>query len=210
MGLDIFIHKVKNVRNSKNEPLKSIKEYAEINMQRAKDKIKTFADTCIKELEYLKDNAESYKVAYDKIFNVKIKDYSKCYWWRVEKMEERVHSLQEVKEFFDDFIDFYYPEEDAYFRKVNFIYKYFQCKLVDEQCFIEKEDLLDIIERCEKVLEDDTQADELLPTQCGFFFGSTDYDDYYFDNVADCKKQMEHLLEDFDDNTDIIYVVMSW
>ena len=209
MGLDIFIHKVKNVRNSKYEPLKSIKEYAEINTQRAKDKIKAFADTCIKDLESLKDNAESYKVAYDKIFNVKIKDYTKFYWI-VEKMQERVHSVQEVKEFFDDFIDFYYPEEDAYFRKVNFIYKYFQFKLVDEQCFIEKEDLLDIIERCEKVLADDTQAEELLPTQCGFFFGSTDYDDYYFDNVADCKKQMEHLLEDFDDNTDIIYVVMSW
>ena len=120
MGLDIFIHKVKNVRNSKNEPLKSIKEYAEINKQRAKDKIKTFADTCIKDLESLKDNAESYKVAYDKIFNVKIKDYTKCYWI-VEKMQERVHSIQEVKEFFDDFIDFYYPEEDAYFRKVNFM-----------------------------------------------------------------------------------------
>lgn len=209
MGLDIFIHKVKNVRNSKCEPLKSIKEYAEINAQRAKDKIKAFADTCIKDLESLKDNAESYKVAYDKIFNVKIKEYTKCYWI-VEKMQERVHSVQEVKEFFDDFIDFYYPEEDAYFRKVNFIYKYFQYKLEDEQCFIEKEDLLDIIERCEKVLADDTQAEELLPTQCGFFFGSTDYDDYYFDNVADCKKQMEHLLEDFDDNTDIIYVVMSW
>ena len=209
MGLDIFIHKVKNVRNSKYEPLKSIKEYAEINTQRAKDKIKAFADTCIKDLESLKDNAESYKVAYDKIFNVKIKEYTKGYWI-VEKMQERVHSVQEVKEFFDDFIDFYYPEEDAYFRKVNFIYKYFQFKLVDEQCFIEKEDLLDIIERCEKVLADDTQAEELLPTQCGFFFGSTDYDDYYFDNVADCKKQMEHLLEDFDDNTDIIYVVMSW
>ena len=207
MGLDIFIHKVKNVRNSKYEPLKSIKEYAEINEQRAKDKIKAFADTCIKDLESLKDNAESYKVAYDKIFNVKIKDYTKCYWI-VEKMQERVHSVQEVKEFFDDFI--YYPEVDAYFRKVNFIYKYFQYKLEDEQCFIEKEDLLDIIERCEKVLADDTQAEELLPTQCGFFFGSTDYDDYYFDNVADCKKQMEHLLEDFDDNTDIIYVVMSW
>ena len=209
MGLDIFIHKVKNVRNSKYEPLKSIKEYAEINTQRAKDKIKAFADTCIKDLESLKDNAESYKVAYDKIFNVKIKEYTKCYWI-VEKMQERVHSVQEVKEFFDDFIDFYYPEEDAYFRKVNFIYKYFQFKLVDEQCFIEKEDLLDIIERCEQVLADDTKAEELLPTQCGFFFGSTDYDDYYFDNVADCKKQMEHLLEDFDDNTDIIYVVMSW
>ena len=209
MGLDIFIHKVKNVRNSKCEPLKSIKEYAEINAQRAKDKIKAFADTCIKDLESLKDNAESYKVAYDKIFNVKIKEYTKCYWI-VEKMQERVHSVQEVKEFFDDFIDFYYPEEDAYFRKVNFIYKYFQYKLEDEQCFIEKEDLLDIIERCEKVLADDTKAEELLPTQCGFFFGSTDYDDYYFDNVADCKKQMEHLLEDFDDNTDIIYVVMSW
>ena len=207
MGLDIFIHKVKNVRNSKNEPLKSIKEYAEINEQRAKDKIKAFADTCIKDLESLKDNAESYKVAYDKIFNVKIKDYTKCYWI-VEKMQERVHSVQEVKEFFDDFI--YYPEVDAYFRKVNFIYKYFQYKLEDEQCFIEKEDLLDIIERCEQVLADDTKAEELLPTQCGFFFGSTDYDDYYFDDVADCKKQMEHLLEDFDDNTDIIYVVMSW
>lgn len=209
MGLDIFIHKVKQVRKSKSEPLKSIEEYAEINNQRAKAKVKKFASTCIKDLEYLQDNAETYKVAYDKIFNVKITDYTK-FDWKVDKMRDTVHSVQEVKEFFDKFIEFYYPEDDAYFRKVNFFYRYFQNKLVDEQCFIEKEDLLDIISRCEQVLIDHTKADELLPTQSGFFFGSTDYDDYYFENVANCKKQMEHLLEDFDDNTDIIYVVMSW
>ena len=100
--------------------------------------------------------------------------------------------------------------ESAYFRKVNFIYRYFGEKLVDESCIVTKAEIEDIIERCKKVLADHSLAEELLPTTDGFFFGSTDYNDWYFHDVEDCQEQMQKLLEDYDETTDVIWVDMSW
>ena len=53
-------------------------------------------------------------------------------------------------------------------------------------------------------------AKELLPTQSGFFFSSTDYDKWYFSDVKDARRQMKKLLRGFNEDTDVIYVVMSW
>ena len=36
---------------------------------------------------------------------------------------------------------------------------------------------------CDKVLDDNSLAEELLPTRSGFFFGSTDYDEWYFEDI---------------------------
>ena len=41
-----------------------------------------------------------------------------------------------------------------------------------------------------QIVEEVSVAEELLPTQGGFFFGSTDYDEWYLDNV---KKTYEGL-----------------
>lgn len=101
-------------------------------------------------------------------------------------------------------------KESAYFRKVNFIYGYFGEKLVDESCIVTKAEIEDIIERCKKVLADHSLAQELLPTCDGFFFGGTEYNDWYFKDVEDCQKQMQKLLEDYDETTDVIWVYMCW
>lgn len=45
------------------------------------------------------------------------------------------------------------------------------------------------------VLEDTSTARELLPTQNGFFFGSTDYDEYYWRDLEFTKEQLEKILE---------------
>lgn len=37
-----------------------------------------------------------------------------------------------------------------------------------------------MIDLFKKVLDDHSLASELLPTQSGFFFGGTEYDEYYF------------------------------
>lgn len=100
--------------------------------------------------------------------------------------------------------------ESAYFRKVNFIYRYFGEKLEDESCIVTKAEIEDIIERCKKVLADHSLAEELLPTCDGFFFGCTEYNDWYFKDVEDCQEQMQKLLEDYDETTDVIWVDMSW
>lgn len=47
-----------------------------------------------------------------------------------------------------------------------------------------------------KVLKDTSIAEKLLPTASGFFFGGTDYDDYYWDCLLDTKKILEEVLKD--------------
>lgn len=39
-------------------------------------------------------------------------------------------------------------------------------------------------------------ASEILPTTAGFFFGSTDYDQYYLDDLRDTIRQIEPLLKE--------------
>lgn len=220
MGLDVYFHKVKKARKSKDEPLKTIREYSDILNQRAKEKLAKYADKSLKKLANATDKDE-YANEYHKIFPKGISRFTQ-YDWKYKKFCESVLPIEEVRTFFDNLQQCYYAEEDAYFRKVNFIYHYFQPKLVDECAFVTKADLEDIIERCDKILEGlkfkgeeipyekIDLAQELLPTQSGFFFGSTDYDKWYFADVKDARRQMKKLLRGFNEDTDVIYVVMSW
>ena len=100
-------------------------------------------------------------------------------------------------------IERYYAPSVAYFRKVNFIFAYFQNidYMIDESfAFMPKHVCLDLIDRCKKVLANHKLAKKLLPTQSGFFFGSTEYDDWYFRDVEDCLKQLtENCLPVYDE-----------
>lgn len=98
----------------------------------------------------------------------------------------------------------------AYWRKANAIHRWFlehtgtevdDCRPIEVRGDIVKE----LVDTCKKILADHSKAEELLPTQEGFFFGSTEYDEYYFDDIQDTIKQLENL--DFD--TDYIYEA-SW
>lgn len=97
-------------------------------------------------------------------------------------------------------------DELAYFRKVNFLVNYFFGEdYTDGDNFrpltIYKEQCEDLIERCKTVLEkrDEETSLELLPPICGFFFGSTDIDDYYYRDVEEVKTQFEDfVLPQFD------------
>ena len=59
-------------------------------------------------------------------------------------------------------------------------------------------------------MADNSKAEELLPTCSGFFFGSTDYDEYYFEDLKDSIGQMEKLKANYNEDTDVIFVSMSW
>ena len=208
MGLDIYFHKVKKARKSSNESLKSIKEYVDILDKRAKDKFLRFSKKSIDKLSNAANNDE-YEEIYHNIFDKQMERYTK--WeFSYSDMKNKVYPLDDVKKFFSDFLKRYYAEDDAYFRKANFVYHYFSPKLEDEACFVTREDLEDLIDRCDRVLENHSLAEDLLPTQDGFFFGSTDYDKWYFEDVKDCRRQMKKLLRGFNEETDVIYVIMSW
>ena len=65
---------------------------------------------------------------------------------------------------------------------------------------------------CESVLEregDEDYASENLPTTDGFFFGSTEYDQWYWHDVKDCLKQMRKLYKAMSDD-DFVVWDFSW
>ena len=53
-------------------------------------------------------------------------------------------------------------------------------------------------------------CEELLPTTSGFFFGSTDYDEYYLNDIEYTKNKIELILKTLDfDKYDLVYLA-SW
>ena len=224
MGLDIFFFKVKKVRKSRMEPLRmTLKEVDDLNKERFKARFGRYAERTLKKLKAA-EGTDEYGKVYGEVFPKGMKKFTQ-YDWRYQQFVDNVQPVEKVKEFFDRFKATCYVDEDAYFRKVNFIYHYFQERLENECCFVQKSDLEEIIGRCDEILKgldfkkvcDDeipyekiALAQELLPTQSGFFFGSTDYDKWYFADVKDVRSQFKKLLRGFNEDTDVIYVVMSW
>lgn len=86
-----------------------------------------------------------------------------------------------------------------YFRKVNFLIPFVESKIGHEleDCKtvkLTKADLVELVERCEEVLADHDKAEKLLPTRDGFFFGGTEYDEWYFDDVKEVHDEVSDLL----------------
>ena len=54
------------------------------------------------------------------------------------------------------------------------------------------------------------EIEALLPTQCGFFFGGTDYDSYYMEDIEETIDIITKVLETTDFETEMVYYVSSW
>lgn len=86
-----------------------------------------------------------------------------------------------------------------YWRKANAIHRWFVEKAqngVDEcqHSLVHPELLLDLIEKCEEITLDHSKTG-LLQTQGGFFFGSTEYDEWYFRDIEETAKGLKAAVE---------------
>ncbi len=134
------------------------------------------------------------------------------YDWMIHPFTKGVLDLPELEELVKKQVEGHYEPYNAYFRKVNFLFKYYEDrgKMHDQwYAFTDADDIDDIIDKCERVLKNHGLAHSLLPTQDGFFFGSTDYDDWYFSDVKDCLKQMKKYRKLLKDGV-TGYVIFSW
>jgi hypothetical protein len=61
---------------------------------------------------------------------------------------------------------------------------------------------------CKIVNIDNTKAEQLLSTQSGFFFGGTEYDEWYFNDIDNTIKILEDALSD--ENADDFTYRASW
>lgn len=125
--------------------------------------------------------------------------------------------------------------EMLYLRKANQIHSYIVNRFADgrDECqriYLEIEEIKNLKELCERILKEEGKLDEnnkmiksdlakdLLPTQEGFFFGGTEYDKWYLEDLTSYIKQADEILADYEseiqsgvDNWDIdYYYLASW
>ena len=87
--------------------------------------------------------------------------------------------------------------EVGYFRKVNFLVRFFEDRGFDREkgsCWVSEQDVRDLLDCCNRVLADHSKAEQLLPTVEGFFFGNTDYNESYFQDVKEVRDLCENKL----------------
>ena len=61
-----------------------------------------------------------------------------------------------------------------------------------------------------EIIEDPSVAEELLPTTSGFFFGSTNYDQYYMQDIDYTIELLTNVLEETDFENEIVVYSSSW
>jgi hypothetical protein len=103
-------------------------------------------------------------------------------------------------------------EELGYWRKANQIHNWFVQNVQDgvDNCgeyAVSKADLQSLLDICLAVKLDHSQAEELLPSASGFFFGNTDYDEFYYGDIDHTITILKEALSDT--NADYYYS-SSW
>ena len=113
-------------------------------------------------------------------------------------------------------------EEIGYWRKFNALHRWFVENVQEgnddcKQYWVSQKALTDLLEVLKKVaasrnrlvenLPDTKTAEENLPTTTGFFFGDTDYNEYYYDEVDSTIAIIEEAVKDTDAD---YYYSSSW
>lgn len=137
--------------------------------------------------------------------------------------EKEIETFNKVKTLMnaDDFVD----EGDlrfatikmqvAYWRKANAIHQFFveldggkdEC----QEIYVDRDNLQELLNHCNTILEnnDAEKAESLLPTQSGFFFGGTEYEEYYFEDLKYTQKILKKLIDTAPEDWEFYYQA-SW
>ena len=107
----------------------------------------------------------------------------------------------------------YVVEEVGYWRKANHIHNWFVQNVQNgtDDCgnyYVSREKLEELLDICRIVSIDKEKAEQLLPTASGFFFGGTEYDEWYYQDIEDTIKILEDILSD--ENGDDFEYHSSW
>lgn len=100
-------------------------------------------------------------------------------------------------------------------RKANHVHKFFvdNVQRGEDNCGtydVSRGDLEQLLKLCEQVLKDPTKADELLPRSEGCFFGSEEYDEWYFADIDYTVDVIKRVLENCKDYVWSFEYSSSW
>mgnify|MGYP007049617583 CR=1 FL=1 len=120
--------------------------------------------------------------------------------WNDESEDKTIaKGIQTVANIPDDFEVQEIKIKAGYWRKANQIHKWFvenvqsgtdDCGYYD----VSRQDLIDLKEICNKVIANKELAPTTLPTESGFFFGATEYDDWYYNDLSETVEMLDKAL----------------
>ncbi len=133
--------------------------------------------------------------------------------------EKRKEPMIEINDWDDKEYEVYAGEPICSWRKANQINSWFGRNLESArrtngeilnltEYNVTRAELEQLIADCLLVVEEkrDAVADEIMPTQGGFFFGSTDYDEWYYKELEDTAEDIQRILNNCDDE-EFIYEI---
>lgn len=188
MGLDMFLYRTKKVDGL------DIDDYNKID--NAVSNVDEFIDI------EKSMSADEYKPAYAELNEIVIQRGNSFSWWSI----------------FEDI---------GYWRKANQVHNFFvqECQEGIDECqlsIITKDKLEDLLGRCKRamklkkiylndgIIKDGQGLETFLPTTSGFFFGGNEFNEWYFQDIAETKKLITKVLKETDFDKQIIFYRSSW
>lgn len=88
-----------------------------------------------------------------------------------------------------------------YWRKANAIHRWMveNCQDGVDNCasyYVPREKLEELRDICIAIIDGVVTGEEALPTQSGFFFGVTDYDEWYIESLKYTAEKIAEVLRD--------------
>ena len=136
-----------------------------------------------------------------------------------EKDSQRINSINELFGVEGDEDGDYGAQEVtfrvAYWRKANAIHQWFvdNAQNGTDDCgeyHVSREQLQELLKLCEQIVADKKKAEKLLPTQSGFFFGNTEYDEWYMEDIERTIVRFKKILSDPAFEKSDFYYQSSW
>jgi hypothetical protein len=105
--------------------------------------------------------------------------------------------------------------EVGYWRKSNQIHNWFVINVQGgkDECepyFVSKDQLKQLLDTCDKVLNDFLLAPTLLPGRNGFFFGGINYNMYYMEEIKETYLLVDKIMKETNFEKDVIIYQASW
>ena len=104
--------------------------------------------------------------------------------------------------------------EAMYWRKSNAIHHWFVINVQggEDNCkeyYVSRDKLQELLDTLKQVNQNHSLAEDLLPIEEGFFFGATDYNEWYYKDIQDTILVFDKLLSENLDQWDFYYS-SSW
>lgn len=233
MGLDIYFHKRLNRQNApKAEEIETLRQdlYKADMMDITKaDENEALLNKALAVLDESGETVEpeireaiaGFRSAVENYAghpDLKDKDYGLMTEAELDICRAVVRSEQSARDLlYNLFVRITEDKEVAYFRKVNLLVEYFEYEDDCSDMVVTKEQLQELVEKCKYLIEFakehpagsdefEEKASVTLPTQSGFFFGSTSYDEWYLKDLESIVKRLTPVVEETDfDRYDIIF-----